>query len=448
VTPTLSMTIPMLLDWAVDGVAAALAGALALPLVTALLASALGPRVLLALALAGMAGAAVTLAVSRRLASAWALSWDRTRLVLRGVGSCYDGAVELRAHDRAAAISDQLRRELDAWSTADARARLLQATSSWGALGATLLAGLGAATLLLPETEAAASAVSPSADPYRAGLLVLASIPTLQMLLSGVIHLSRGRESLRAVARQLDLARTAGDADPKAALTSANDDVPAVDAKAEIRFEAATFSYPGASQPAVCDRSFALPRGASMTIVGKNGAGKTTLVYLLLGILEAERGRVTVGGIAVRGDRAIWRRRVAYLSQRPFELRDGTVAENMRALEPELTDADLRRGLERIGLWSKLRSRVESDAAVLAIPYAALSRGESRRVLLARTLLRDADLLVLDEPETNLDPASVAELAALLREEAKRRRVVAVVHDPQLIGWADLHLVLGENDPC
>jgi ABC-type transport system involved in cytochrome bd biosynthesis fused ATPase/permease subunit len=183
--------------------------------------------------------------------------------------------------------------------------------------------------------------------------------------------------------------------------------------------------------------SLTLPPGESLALVGANGAGKTTLLHVLLGVLPPDAGRVLVAGREARLDNRRFRARVAYLSQRPFEIAEGSLAENLRGLDPDLPDERLLAVLETVGLLAALRARAGDDAGALAIPYAALSRGQARRVMLARALLREGDLLVLDEPEAHLDAASVGELGALLRAVARERRVIAAVHDRELAAFAD-----------
>src|SRR5262249_24528568 len=101
--------------------------------------------------------------------------------------------------------------------------------------------------------------------------------------------------------------------------------------------------------------------------------------------------------------------------------------------------------LKDVGLWDTLRARATSDDTALHLPYAGLSRGESRRVLLARTLARDAELVILDEPEANLDAASVAQLAEVLHRLSKRRRILAAVHHRNAIPWAEHVIELGAD---
>jgi ABC-type transport system involved in cytochrome bd biosynthesis fused ATPase/permease subunit len=423
VTARLATALPLLVSWAVDGVAVVIAAAAAVPAVAALLAFALGPGVLVPLGVAGAVGAAVTMASASRVEAAWTMAWERSRALLSAVSAGHEGAVDLRAHGRAGAFAEGLRAEVRAWSSAEGRARVTSTVSTWGAFGATLAAGAGAVLI-------SGGALAPRGDVYRTSLLVLTAIPTLQTLVGGVANLLAARDEIAGAGRQLALA---------AAATMKEADEP-IDATAEIRLEDVFYAYPGrrdeAATRALDGVSLTLAPRESLVIVGPNGAGKTTLLHVLLGVVRPDRGRITVGGVEARLDNRRFRARVAYLSQHPFELAEGSLADNLRALDPAVTDARMLTVLGTVGLLAALRGRAPSDEGVLALPYAALSRGQARRVMLARALLRDADLLVLDEPEAHLDAASVAELAEILRGVARDRRVVAAVHDRALAGFA------------
>jgi ABC-type transport system involved in cytochrome bd biosynthesis fused ATPase/permease subunit len=277
------------------------------------------------------------------------------------------------------------------------------------------------------------STFEPGVDPYRLSLLVLAAVPTLHTLVSGVSNLLAARSTLASTARQLALAEAA---------TLVESDAP-LDSAAEIRMEGVGYAYPGGGEKdsapvaALDGLDLALPARGSVAITGPNGAGKTTLAHVLLGVVRPDRGRILVAGREATLDNRRFRSRVAYLSQRPFHVTDGTLADNLRAFDADLPDARLLEALAVVGLRDSLGARAGSDAELLALPYRALSRGQSRRVMLARALLRDTDLLVLDEPEAHLDAASTRELAAILKRIASARRVVAVVHDRELLGFAD-----------
>ncbi|HZF47130.1 MAG TPA: ATP-binding cassette domain-containing protein [Polyangiaceae bacterium] len=452
ITARLAVALPTLVSWAVEGVAVAVGAAAAVPLVAWLLASELGFAALVPLGAAGLVGAAVTMAASGRVEVAWGRVWDRSRALLEAIGAGYEGAIELRAHGRAGAFAAKLRGDVVAWSAAEGRARALSAASSWGALMATLAAGLATSALLTPgllkvgqEGEVV----------YKMFLLVLAAIPTLQALVGGIANMLYARDELESAHRQRALA---------ASINLDAIDEP-IDATTEVRLEGVRFTYPTASPrlvgaaadssgavlsdeplPALRDVSIAIPPRASLAILGPNGAGKTTLLYLLLGVIRPDAGSILVGGREARLDNRRWHERVAFLSQRPFELKEASIAENLRAFEPGAPSSRLISALETVSLWKVLRARASSDEAALSLPYAELSRGQARRVMLARALLRDADLLILDEPEAHLDAESVLELRSILERLSSGRRVIAAVHDPSLAAFTDCVINLRPPD--
>jgi ABC-type transport system involved in cytochrome bd biosynthesis fused ATPase/permease subunit len=430
VTSRLATALPTLVGWAVEGAGVALGAALSVPAVALLLAHALGAPVLIPLGAAGAAGAVVTLAASRRVERAWTVSWERSRVLLSDASDGWAGAVDLRAHGRARAFGDRLRAGAIAWSGAEGRARVLSAVTTWGALGATLSAALGTAALLGQRLAA-------GGDVYRAFLLVLSAIPALQSLAGAVSVILSSREELENADHQRLLAASAG---------AGESDDP-IDPTAEIRLEGVGYAYPPSGgregNVALCDVTLILPPGQSVAVVGPNGAGKTTLLHVLLGLIRPDRGRVLVAGREARLDNRRFRERVAFLSQRPFTIAGGTIADNLRAFDPALADDRLIAALAQVGLLAQLRARAGGDAAALGVPLAELSSGQQRRVMLARALLREADLVVLDEPEAHLDSESVEELRAILRAVAREHRVVAVVHDRSLAGFADRVIDLG-----
>lgn len=163
--------------------------------------------------------------------------------------------------------------------------------------------------------------------------------------------------------------------------------------------------------------------GEIVAVVGPNGAGKTTLLRALSGERRPDRGEVSLDGSPVSGADPEWRGRVGLVSHRTGLYRKLTVGENLdffaslHAL-PDARDA-VARALENIGAAALADTRVE-----------ALSRGQSQRVALARSLLHDPDILFLDEPFTGLDPAAAATLESTLRaRRAAGGVIVLVTHD-------------------
>ncbi|HEX2092802.1 MAG TPA: heme ABC exporter ATP-binding protein CcmA [Longimicrobiaceae bacterium] len=175
--------------------------------------------------------------------------------------------------------------------------------------------------------------------------------------------------------------------------------------------------------PAVRGVSFELRAGEFLALFGPNGAGKTTLLKILAGIVRPTRGEVRVAGEAVRGGDGEWRRRIGVLSHQTFLYAGLTAAENLE-FYARLYTLDRRRerveaGLRDVGLWERRGDRVRG-----------FSRGMQQRLALARTLLHDPRVVLLDEPYTGLDPHAAAMLRGTLeRLRDGTRTVVLVTHN-------------------
>ena len=180
-------------------------------------------------------------------------------------------------------------------------------------------------------------------------------------------------------------------------------------ASASVRLERVSFSYPARPGPVLDGLDLELSPGETVALVGESGAGKSTVAALLLGLLSPTGGpdrRRRRRPAACRLD--AWRRLVAWVPQHPTLFR-GTVADNIRLGDPDASD--------RSGP-SRPRALAGADEFIAALPdgYAtlvgdggrSLSPGERRRIGLARAFLRDAPLVILDEPTADLDPRSVA----------------------------------------
>ncbi len=163
-------------------------------------------------------------------------------------------------------------------------------------------------------------------------------------------------------------------------------------------------------------------RGGTLAIFGANGAGKSTLLRVLSGERRAEGGQVEMDGVAVAGNDPGWRGRVGVVSHRTGLYRALTVAEN-------LTFFAALRGLprDRSSLLGALDLAAAAPLADRRVGH--LSRGERQRVALARSLMHNPEVLLLDEPFSGLDPSGAERLERLLRTRAEERIVVLVTHD-------------------
>jgi len=439
----LATGLPMLVGWAVDGVATVLASALALPVVTAMIAINAGPAVLPPLIAAGLVGGAVTMLSSRRVESAWSRVFERTRQLLASADAGFSGAVELVAHGRAHDFVDQLRHDVVSLSRTELGARQTNALASWGAVVAAVATALVWTTILSTQTNRLPS----ERDIYRTFLLVLSAAPTLQMFLSGVTNFFAARNELASMA---DLV---AEHDAVARERAMPRPAEALDPAAEIRVEHVTFSYPQRSEASgmpprirpLLDLEFVLPAGESLAVLGPNGSGKTTLLYLLLGLISPVAGRILVGAREANEMARLSGDRIAFVSQRPFEPPEATIEQALLAFDKNAPRERVLGALDAVGLLSTLRGRVSSNEALLSLRVASLSRGQARRVMIARALVRDAKLIVLDEPEAHLDTESVQELDALLRRLSRHRRIIAAVHNEAVTGFAQHVLRLGEG---
>ncbi len=175
--------------------------------------------------------------------------------------------------------------------------------------------------------------------------------------------------------------------------------------------------------PAVRGLSFSVDSGEFLTIFGPNGAGKSTLLRMLAGAVRPTRGEIMVGGDPIGDAEHAWRRRIGVLSHQTFLYGQLTAEENLNfygklyQVEPRMDRVGEM--LERVGLWERRGDLVKN-----------FSRGMQQRLALARTLLHDPQVALLDEPYTGLDPHAAAMLRGVLEQlKDGRRTVVMVTHN-------------------
>lgn len=208
-------------------------------------------------------------------------------------------------------------------------------------------------------------------------------------------------------------------------------------AQATIRLVGVSFSHPGRPSPVLEGADLAVAPGEHLAVVGPSGAGKSTLLSLLLGFVVPDEGLVEVGGVDLRQlDPEEWRRQLAWVPQRPY-LVHGTLWQNLSLGEP---GAGRRAVDEVVGLCG-LSPLVQRLPDGLTTPVgeggATLSAGERQRVALARAVLRDAPLVLLDEPADHLDPESEVALRHGLAPWLDGRTVVEAAHRRTLLQRVD-----------
>jgi ABC-type transport system involved in cytochrome bd biosynthesis fused ATPase/permease subunit len=209
----------------------------------------------------------------------------------------------------------------------------------------------------------------------------------------------------------------------------------------ELRFEKVEFTYDGASSPALEGVSFTAPAGRTTAIVGPSGAGKSTLLALLLRHHDPQRGRVVVDGLATaRYTLDSLRQGIAVVSQETY-LFHATIADNLRLARPDASDAELADAARAAGVHDEIITWPDGYDTVLGERGATLSGGQRQRLALARALLADARVLVLDEATSSVDERREADIVRELLGAAGGRTVLVVAHRLSAVRHAD-HIVV------
>jgi len=204
-----------------------------------------------------------------------------------------------------------------------------------------------------------------------------------------------------------------------------------------ITFEDVHFNYGAGRAPALDGFSLVLPGGETVALVGATGAGKTTAGHLLLRFLEPGGGALRVDGRPLGAlSPEEWRRRVAWVPQRP-RLFHGTVRENVLLARPGATDGELGRAAGRAHLDAVLAKLERGWETPVGEGGERLSGGEAQRVALARAFLKDAPVLVMDEPTAQLDAASEAAVVGAIEGLRAGRTVLLIGHRLSTVSRAD-----------
>ena len=209
-----------------------------------------------------------------------------------------------------------------------------------------------------------------------------------------------------------------------------------------ITFTGVTYTYPGAHRPALTGIDLTLPAGTCTALVGRSGAGKSTLVNLLLRFMDAQGGRITANGISLTElPVESWRECVALVPQRPY-LFYGSVSANIRLACPDASDDEVVRAAEFAGATEFIKRLPQGYATEIGERGTRLSAGEAQRIAIARAFLKDAPLLVLDEPTSSLDPESEMLIRRALQRLMHDRTVLVIAHRRNTIANAEQIVVL------
>jgi ATP-binding cassette, subfamily B, bacterial len=207
--------------------------------------------------------------------------------------------------------------------------------------------------------------------------------------------------------------------------------------RGELRFENVGFAYETGGPRALDGVSFGARPGTVTAIVGPNGAGKSTLVRLMLRLHDPVDGVVTFDGHDLRDLGLAWfHRQVAVVLQEALVV-DGTIRENILFGNPDATEEELVRAATLAGVDTFVADLADGYDTLVGERGTRLSGGQRQRIALARALVTNAPIIILDEPTTHLDTAAAAALADAVAAMSPSRTVIVITHDTEVSKAAD-----------
>jgi ATP-binding cassette subfamily C protein CydCD len=205
----------------------------------------------------------------------------------------------------------------------------------------------------------------------------------------------------------------------------------------QITIRSLTVSYPDRMTPALRGLSAVIEPFGITAITGPSGSGKSTLLAALTGELPAKSGSIRIGEVDLASlDRESWQSRIAWIPQRPWIL-PGTVRENVLLARPSASDTEIWSALERVALGELVAALPAGLDEPIGEDGSGLSAGERARLALARAVVAERPLVLLDEPTAHLDPVTEQVITETLRWLARRSAVVVVAHRPSIVDLAD-----------
>ena len=375
-------------------------------------------------------------------------------LLLTGISSFVIGRSS-RAEQEAAVARDALTGELvsgrttmkalhlgenlrDRWEQAEAeliRSSVVRGghVDGFGNLGTSL-------TMLTSILMTTFGAIAIIGQEMTIGGLIAANMLSARVVqpMTQVISLWRGLQRLQISFRRLDetLAQPCDRQHSAVALPTP---------KGTLALEAVRFSYDPAAEPVLDNVTLRLRHGALHGIVGPNGSGKTTLLKLMQGLYRPESGRVLLDGADIsqfgRADLARW---IGYVPQESF-LFQGSIRDNIVSGRDDVEDAQILEAARLSGVDDFVAGLPEGYDTDVGEAGHRLSGGERQRIALARALVDEPPILLLDEPSANLDPEARATLCATLKELSQRCNLIVVSHSRVLLERCDNVVVLGNG---
>jgi ATP-binding cassette, subfamily C, bacterial CydD len=273
--------------------------------------------------------------------------------------------------------------------------------------------------------------------PFEVAFLVLLLAPEFYKPLRELgAHRHAGMEGSAAADRIFEILAT------PARVRQASDNLGPVSDGISIELSGVGYTYPESETAALRELTLTLPANTLTALVGRSGSGKSTVVNLLMRFVDPESGTIRANGVEIMKHSAkAWREKLALVPQRPH-LFHGNVLENIRLARPGASREEIERAAELAGADGFIRQLPDGFATQIGERGARLSGGEAQRIAIARAFLKDAPVLIMDEPTSSLDPESERLIRTALKRLTEGRTVLVVAHRLNTVYGADKIAVL------
>jgi len=228
------------------------------------------------------------------------------------------------------------------------------------------------------------------------------------------------------------------------AINDPADPVPITDFKGHIGFDRVRFSYTANAAPVIDGVSVDIPKGRILGIVGPQGSGKTTFLKLIPRLYDVSEGRITIDGTDIRHLKIeALRRHIGYVSQEPF-LFSGTIRENV-AFGKSAGDGEIMAAVRAAALYETISDFPNGLDTIVGEKGVILSGGQKQRIVLARALIHQTPILLLDDPIGQVDTETAAAIIHTIRSLSGSRTTIIVSHRIPAVQFADHVLVLDQG---
>ena len=348
-----------------------------------------------------------------------------SRLAFEALGGQRVVVTSGRVGEEAHRLVDQGRR------TFAARLRVLLIEAGFK-IGLTASTGLGTAAILYIGVRDVQAGVLTSGE-----LLLLLSYMAqlIEPLKQIALHVVSQQAAMACAERAFDLLER------PASIRDAPRAVPVLRASGAIEFRNVGFAYPG-GKPVLRDASFHVPAGACVGIVGRTGSGKSTLVNLLVRLVDPSTGRVLLDGVDLDRYRLADLRRQISVMEQEASLFSTTIGENIAYGRPDATPAEIIEAARKAGAHDFISALPNGYASTVGERSMRLSGGERQRICLARAFLKQAPILILDEPTSAVDLATERTITEGIEELMKNRTTFIIAHRLATLRRADIILRL------